>query len=866
MRKANAEPSGGGGGGWAAMNQKLAESRARKQAGLSYGTQDWVQRKIEAGEIEGGMASGHSGTSIFDPVLTELVYRWFCPPGGLVLDPFAGGSVRGIVASRLGRRYLGVELRAEQVEANRQQQAIAGELVPEWRQGDSREIATICEGAEADLIFSCPPYADLEVYSHEEGDISNMDYPDFREAYWQIIERSCALLKPDRFAVFVVGDARGSDGFYYGIPEDTVEGFRRAGLGKYNEAILVTAVGFLPIRAAKMFERSRKLGKTHQNVLIFCKGDPVRATAAIGPVEFDVSLDGEADDPAADAEAPAEPVVSDPAAETPVQRVGDFWLKRDDLFEVAGVPGGKVRTCLALAEGASGLVTAGSRASPQVNIVAHIGQALGLPVRAHTPAGELSPEVKAAQEAGAEIVQHKAGYNNVIIARAREDAAARGWREIPFGMECTEAVDQTRRQVSNLPAEAKRLVVPVGSGMSLAGILWGLKDRGLELPVVGVVVGADPEKRLDKFAPPDWRERARLVPADVDYHKAVTAEVGGVALDPHYEAKCVGLLEPGDCLWVVGIRQSARAPRPPRAAPSDDDAEGWTYGVEAEMSDFDRRRVHPLDRCYITSEVGSVNSDGSACWWENPLGGEVNTYPTESPEEQAQIFAGFLALYPDATVNYRSTTHAHIRVPGLRGDRDSLLAAFRYSQRWTPWVIERVYRIERTADFQREDKGGRNWRYIHVGTVMPPDWRARQIEAAESAEDFFHRHMLNKAGEYRPLQATRYAVNFLMLKKHNTVEFRHFLGSDEPIHVQTVCEYAREFMRAALTTGEPMPSIFERMPHWRFPPPQRTDAALERGYRASEKKGDRSTPKFVLMGTKKGAGSASREWREPASG
>jgi len=53
-------------------------------------------------------ASTASGTSIFDPVLCEIAYRWFCPAGGMVLDPFAGGSVRGIVASRLG---LGVQSR-----------------------------------------------------------------------------------------------------------------------------------------------------------------------------------------------------------------------------------------------------------------------------------------------------------------------------------------------------------------------------------------------------------------------------------------------------------------------------------------------------------------------------------------------------------------------------------------------------------------------------------------------------------------------------------------------------------------------------------------------------------------------------------
>lgn len=60
-------------------------------------------------------------TSIFDPVLCEIVYRWFCPLAGVVLDPFAGGSVRGVVAAMLGRQYVGCDLRAEQVGANRAQ-------------------------------------------------------------------------------------------------------------------------------------------------------------------------------------------------------------------------------------------------------------------------------------------------------------------------------------------------------------------------------------------------------------------------------------------------------------------------------------------------------------------------------------------------------------------------------------------------------------------------------------------------------------------------------------------------------------------------------------------------------------------------
>lgn len=254
-----------------------------RQKARAVNTAEWVKEKGKdglAGDTPG------AGTSIFDPVLCELAYRWFCPPNGTIIDPFAGGSVRGVVASHLARRYIGVELRPEQIEANRAQLSICGEATPEWREGDSRNIAEICAGEQADFIFSCPPYADLEVYSDNPADLSTLKYPEFRQAYFDIIAASCSLLKRDRFACFVIGDARGPDGCYYGLPEDTVAAFAAAGLKKYNEAVLVTAVGSLPIRVRKQFESGRKLGKTHQNVLVFVKGDWRKAAKAIGEVDF----------------------------------------------------------------------------------------------------------------------------------------------------------------------------------------------------------------------------------------------------------------------------------------------------------------------------------------------------------------------------------------------------------------------------------------------------------------------------------------------------------------------------------------------------------------------------------------------------
>ena len=235
-----------------------------------------------------------NGTSIFDPVLCELAYRWFCPPGGVVLDPFAGGSVRGIVASKLGREYIGCDLRAEQVAANRDQaEDLCDDPVPVWHVGDSRQIGTIASGTEADFIFSCPPYADLEVYSDNPADLSTLAYPAFREAYFEIVAEACKLLQPDRFACFVVGEVRGKNGAYYGFVPDTIEAFRRAGLAYYNEAILVTAVGSLPVRSGRAFAATRKVGKTHQNILVFVKGDAKRATQAIGVVDF-AAIDEEA--------------------------------------------------------------------------------------------------------------------------------------------------------------------------------------------------------------------------------------------------------------------------------------------------------------------------------------------------------------------------------------------------------------------------------------------------------------------------------------------------------------------------------------------------------------------------------------------
>lgn len=284
------------------LNAREGWWQNRKRAWLALGIKSEVGRDAifggshmvagytEEGERKTGLVT-ESWTSIFDPVLCEIAYRWFSPVGGTVLDPFAGGSVRGVVASKLGRRYVGHELRQEQVDTNRAQGAeicMDDDLPPAWICGDSRNIDSTCADVNADLVFTCPPYADLEVYSDDPKDLSTLGYEEFRAAYFEIIAKACARLRQDRYAVCVVGEVRDKKGNYYDFVGDTVQAFRDAGLHYYNEAIMVTPCGSLQLRAGKQFSSGRKLGKSHQNVLVFVKGDGKRAATACGQVDVTV--------------------------------------------------------------------------------------------------------------------------------------------------------------------------------------------------------------------------------------------------------------------------------------------------------------------------------------------------------------------------------------------------------------------------------------------------------------------------------------------------------------------------------------------------------------------------------------------------
>lgn len=211
-------------------------------------------------------------TSIFDPVLCEICYKWFCTVGGTIFDCFAGGSVRGIVAEMTGHHYTGIDLRQEQIDAN-YENAKALNVKPMWLCDDSCNADVYVPDSSVDMLFTCPPYADLEVYSDDPRDISNMSHEDFIKKYSEILTIAGRKVKPDRFAVVVIGDVRDKKGYYLNLIDITKRIFLANGYGVYNHLILIEQLGNACFIMRRCFNGLRKVVKQHQDVLVFYKGD-----------------------------------------------------------------------------------------------------------------------------------------------------------------------------------------------------------------------------------------------------------------------------------------------------------------------------------------------------------------------------------------------------------------------------------------------------------------------------------------------------------------------------------------------------------------------------------------------------------------
>lgn len=259
----------------------------------------WRERINDNAEARAGAkainqiwSSGQSfnEVSLLDPVLSEIIVKWFTPKeenGINCFDVFAGDTVFGFVSAYMGKKFRGIELRQEQADFNNER-CMEYDLDANYICDDGRNVLKHFDENSQDLLFSCPPYFDLEVYSNDDRDASNKKtYADFFGVLDAAFTNAIKCLKDNRFAVIVVGDIRNkTNGCYYDFCGDIKRCFAKNGMELYNELILVNPYGTAAIRAGK-YMRSRKVAKVHQNVLVFYKGDTAKIKECYGEIDFD---------------------------------------------------------------------------------------------------------------------------------------------------------------------------------------------------------------------------------------------------------------------------------------------------------------------------------------------------------------------------------------------------------------------------------------------------------------------------------------------------------------------------------------------------------------------------------------------------
>jgi hypothetical protein len=238
---------------------------------------DWRRLLGETGHTgsrTGAMRKDHdsvfTGTvSIFPAPLVEwIILRYAGEPGGRILDAFAGGPPRGLVSAIMGYRYLGVELRQEQIDENKAVLSRVG-VVADYVCGDGRYLDGL--DTDFDCGITCPPYHDLEKYSDLPDDLSNMrSYEEFNAGIFFNALAYFDHLKPGAFLAYVVGNFRDKHGELIDFPGHTIASFKEAGFLFQQDIILSKNFGSAAKRSSNAW-KGKKLVNIHERLLVFRK-------------------------------------------------------------------------------------------------------------------------------------------------------------------------------------------------------------------------------------------------------------------------------------------------------------------------------------------------------------------------------------------------------------------------------------------------------------------------------------------------------------------------------------------------------------------------------------------------------------------
>ena len=242
----------------------------------------------------------------------------------------------------------------------------------------------------------------------------------------------------------------------------------------------------------------------------------------------------------------------------------------------------------------------------------------------------------------------------------------------------------------------------------------------------------------------------------------------------------------------------------------------YTYGAEIEWGDIDRRIAIPdhLGKWeYAETDIVNLHApyDYVACdplGLEPPFGGEVNTKPTKTWQEQVdrviEIRDLFIAKGNKPTTSCVNHGHVHVYVPGLKEDVDGLKRLIAYIKKNQKKTIEACYGFYEPSTMKGCD-GAKMYLKFDGGREMPDYMCDNIIKLANNFDDFIRLHAAGKDGVSmgRPF---RYAINTYCMKHTGTIEFRCFRSTTKREELESQFKFITAFIDAALNDG---PSVEE---------------------------------------------------------
>jgi DNA modification methylase len=184
------------------------------------------------------------------------------------------------VTHDLCRHYIGYDVSAEFMEFNRKvKDQITGKgdqaaLFTNQHDITLREKSSTQleeQDESVDLVFTSPPYWDIEYYGEEPEQLGyGKTYDDFLAGIQQVLDECHRVVKKDRYCVFNINDFR-KGGHFYPYHADTIDLFSAAGF-MIHDVVIVKWASAIGACFASQVEERKITAKSHEYLIVGKKG------------------------------------------------------------------------------------------------------------------------------------------------------------------------------------------------------------------------------------------------------------------------------------------------------------------------------------------------------------------------------------------------------------------------------------------------------------------------------------------------------------------------------------------------------------------------------------------------------------------